>query len=79
MRVLVPDYAMNNAAHAMAAAGVHSALMHFLPNDRKWLIEFMLTGDRPALAAALAKIGARVLPLPVDTATGLQAGSEPVG
>lgn len=78
MRVIIPDYAMNNAAHAMAAAGVHSALMHFLPSDRKWLLEFMVAGDKPALAAALAKIGAKVLPLPVDTATGLQSGVEPL-
>ena len=79
MRVIIPDYAMNNAAHAMAKAGAHSAMMHFLPGDRTWLLDFMVAGDKPALAAALAKLGAKVLPVPTDTTTGLQAGSEPLG
>jgi hypothetical protein len=76
MKVLVPDYAFGPMGHALANASVHAAVIERIAAG--WLLEFIAPADRAAFLVALHKIGAQALPAPRDTATGRQAGPEPL-
>lgn len=76
MKVIVPDYAFGPMGHALVNADVQAAVIERVADG--WLLEFIAPADRVAFLAAMAKLGARVLQAPRDTATGLQAGLEPL-
>lgn len=76
MKVLAPLYAFGPMGHALHDADVHAAVIE--RTGTGWLLEFIAPADKAAFLAALHKIGCKPLQVPRDTATGLQAGSEPV-